>query len=199
MIELAKPFELPSEKQVLRWRYTTYMGDNHPAENKVVVQFAPDDLGLTPVQAEKLKKLAGPRYNPEKELIKMSCESYTHPAQNKRYLSNLVDDLIATAKDPKDTFEDIPLDTRHHRIPSKPRFPKAWFMTEERKKELAEGRQKLQLEEVHAEENGQVVDGKKVIESYLLRKAEEDANKKKVEQLVPAGRPLKSAPLARAR
>lgn len=198
-VELAKPFELPSEKQVLRWRYTTYMGDNHPAEKKVVVQFAPDDLGLTPVQADKLKKLAGPRYNPEKELIKMSCESYPHPAQNKRYLSALVDDLIAAAKDPKDNFADIPLDTRHHRVQAKPRFPKEWFMTEERKLELEEGRRQLRQQEIHAIESGQVVDGKRVIESYLVKKAEEEANKQKVEQLVPAGRPGKSSPSARAR
>jgi small subunit ribosomal protein S35 len=173
------------------------MGDNHPAEKKVVVQFAPDDLGLTPVQADKLKKLAGPRFNPETELIKMSCESYAHPAQNKRYLSTLVDDLIAAAKDPKDTFADVPLDLRHHRIPPKPRFPKEWFMTEERKKELEEGRHQLRLAEVQAEENGQLVDGKKVIDSYLLRKAEELANQKKVEQLVPAGK--RSSGSARAR
>jgi hypothetical protein len=33
------------------------MGDTHPAEKKVVVQFSPNDLGLTKVQQEKLKKL----------------------------------------------------------------------------------------------------------------------------------------------
>lgn len=191
--KLAKPFEPPSDKQVLRWRYTTYMGDNHPAEKKVVVQFAPDDLGLSKVQADKLRKLVGARYNPESDIVKMSCESYPHPAQNKRYLSKLVDDLIASAKDPKDTFADIPLDTRHHRIQPKPRFPKEWFMTEERKKVLEEGRQRLMLEEVHAIENGQVVDGKKAIESHLLKKAEEEAEKKKAAELLPVGgRPLKS-------
>lgn len=74
------------------------MGEFHPAEKKVVVQFSPADMKLTPVQAEKLKKLAGPRYNPEKNEIKMSCESFDQPAQNKRFLSDQVDALVDAAK-----------------------------------------------------------------------------------------------------
>ena len=96
--ELAKPFKVPTQDQVLRFRYTTYMGEFHPAEKKVVVEFSPADLGLTPVQADKLRKLAGPRYNPTKDVVKMSCESFGQPAQNKRYLSDLVDTLITEAK-----------------------------------------------------------------------------------------------------
>lgn len=150
-----------------------------------MVQFAPDDLGLTPVQADKLKKLAGPRFNPETEQIKISCESYTHPAQNKRYLSNLVDDLIAAAKDPKDTFADVPLDLRHHKIKAKPRFPKEWLMTEERRKELEEGRRQLKFEEIQAVESGNMVDGKQAIEKYLVQKQEEE-QQQKVAELVAA-------------
>lgn len=97
-LELAKPFEPPTEQQPLRWRYTTYMGEWHPAEKKVVVEFCPDDLALTDVQRRKLTKLAGARYNVEKGTIKMSCESFEHPAQNKRYLSDLIAKLIAEAK-----------------------------------------------------------------------------------------------------
>ena len=74
------------------------MGEFHPAEKKVVVEFCAADLGLTPVQEMKMKKLVGPRYNPETEIIRMSCEMFEHQAQNKRYLSDLVDKLIAEAK-----------------------------------------------------------------------------------------------------
>lgn len=195
--KLAKPFEPPTETQVLRWRYTTYMGESHPAEKKVVVQFAPDDLKLTPVQTEKLKKLAGPRYNPETELIKMSCESYEHQAQNKRYLSNLVDDLIASAKDSKDTFEDIPLDTRHHRVKPKPRFPKEWYLTRERRSELDEIRQKLAIEDVKRAESGTLIDGTAAIDSYLMKKTLEEQEKQKVAELVAAPTKGSSGPRAR--
>jgi small subunit ribosomal protein S35 len=74
------------------------MGEFHPAEKKVVVQFCPADLQLTKVQEDKLRKIAGTRYNPETDIIKMSCESFNHQAQNKRYLGNLVIKMIEVAK-----------------------------------------------------------------------------------------------------
>lgn len=64
----------------------------------MVVEFSPADFGLSDIQQEKLKKLAGPRYNPEKETIKMSCESFEHQAQNKRHLAELVKKLLVDAK-----------------------------------------------------------------------------------------------------
>ncbi len=98
LLEFAKPFEPPALDMPLRFRYTSYMGEFHPAEKKVVVQFCPSDLGLTPAQQLKLKKLAGPRYNPEKEKVHMSCEMFEHQAQNKRYLGDLVEKLMTQAK-----------------------------------------------------------------------------------------------------
>ena len=84
---------------MLRFRYTTYMGEFHPADRKVVVEFCPNDLvDLTDVQRMKLKKLAGARYNPEKDIVKMSCERFEHQAQNKRYLGDTVQKLIEAAK-----------------------------------------------------------------------------------------------------
>jgi small subunit ribosomal protein S35 len=74
------------------------MGEFHPADRKVVVEFCPKDLPLTERQQLKLKKIAGARYNPEKDIIKISCERFEHQAQNKRYLGDLVDKMIATAK-----------------------------------------------------------------------------------------------------
>ena len=75
------------------------MGEFHPADRKVVVEFSPADLTvLTPAQQLKLKKLAGARYNPEKDIVKISCERFEHQAQNKRYLGDLVDKMIAMAK-----------------------------------------------------------------------------------------------------
>lgn len=164
------------------------MGEAHPAERKVVVQFAPDDLKLTPVQTSKLKKLAGPRYNPETEFVKMSCESYEHQAQNKAYLQNLVSDLIAAAKDPADTFEDVPLDLRHHRVKPKPRFPREWRMTEQRRLELEAQRKTAALADLQREEQGLLVDGQKVIDGFLMQRLVEDQEKQKAAELVPAAR-----------
>jgi small subunit ribosomal protein S35 len=75
------------------------MGEQHPAEKKVVLEFATADMpNLEPLQREKLKKLAGVRYNPETDIIKMSCEMYETQAQNKRYLGDLVDSLLREAR-----------------------------------------------------------------------------------------------------
>jgi small subunit ribosomal protein S35 len=75
------------------------MGEQHPAEKKVVLEFSPADMpDLTVLQREKLKKLAGVRYNPETDIIKMSCEMFETQAQNKRYLGDLVDKLLVEAR-----------------------------------------------------------------------------------------------------
>lgn len=150
------------------------MGESHPAEKKVVVQFAPDDLKLTTVQTNKLRKLAGPRYNPETEFVKMSCESFEHQAQNKRYLSKLVDDLIAAAKDPTDTFEDLPLDLRHHPIKIKPKFPKEWRLTDKRRRQLEKIRGGIAAMEATKAEQGRLVSGQQMIEEFLLVKSVEE-------------------------
>ncbi|KAI5855867.1 mitochondrial ribosomal subunit protein-domain-containing protein [Tricharina praecox] len=118
LAQLAKPFVPPTDAQPLRFRYTTYMGEDHPAESKVVLEFSPADLGLDIGQQAKLVKLVGRRYHPGKRIVKMSCEMFEHQAQNKRYLSDLLDKLIVEAKDATDTFEDIPVDFRH--IKAKP-------------------------------------------------------------------------------
>jgi small subunit ribosomal protein S35 len=75
------------------------MGEQHPAEKKVVLEFCPEDMpDLTPIQREKLKKLAGVRYNPEADIVKMSCEMFETQAQNKRYLGELVETLLQEAR-----------------------------------------------------------------------------------------------------
>ncbi|KAK7753937.1 37S ribosomal protein S24, mitochondrial [Diatrype stigma] len=165
--KLARPFEPPTEEEPLRFRYTSYMGEFHPAESKVVVEFCPKDLGLTEAQQLKMKKLLGPRYNPETEIAKMSCEQFEHQAQNKRYLGDVINSLIEKAKDPTDMFEDIPLYTGHHTFKVKPKFPKEWRMTEERRKYIDEVREKALLIDKEKEEQGLLVDGPARIKQYL--------------------------------
>ncbi|KAA8649846.1 hypothetical protein EYZ11_010101 [Aspergillus tanneri] len=160
--ELAKPFTLPPETHILRFRYTSYMGEEHPAESKVVVEVSSKDLTpkyLSEAQRQTFLKLVGPRYNPETDIVRMSCEKFTTPAQNKRYLGDLVETLIKEAKE-GDSFSDIPLDLRHHKPQRKLRFPESWNMTEERKKQLEARRAERRRSE---QEGKDVVDGKSVV------------------------------------
>ncbi|KAI5286889.1 28S ribosomal protein S35, mitochondrial [Ascosphaera aggregata] len=163
--KLAKPFEPPSKEQILRFRYTTYMGENHPAQEKVVVELRSKDLVptyLTEAQRQTLLKLVGPRYKPDKDIIRMSCEKFSTRAQNKRYLGDLIQTLIRESRDEANNsaFKDIPLDLRHHKPKTKYAFPKEWEITPEKKKQLEALRQEQQQA---AERQVFVVDGNEVV------------------------------------
>ncbi|EFW99327.1 37S ribosomal protein [Grosmannia clavigera kw1407] len=187
--KLAKPFEPPTADMPLRFRFTSYLGEFHPAEKKVVVEFCPADLGLTDVQQRKLTKLVGARYNPETEIVRMSCEQFEHQAQNKRYLGDLVEKLVAEAKDPADTLEDIPLDTRHHTFKTKPKFPKAWRLTEERRQQLQALRAQAFLADQQKMAQGTLVDGAQRVAASLAAPAASDSPlADKVAELVRARR-----------
>lgn len=166
--EFAKPFTPPPADAPLRFRYTTYMGEAHPASKKVVLELCTHDLPtLTAPQRLKLIKLAGVRYNPETDIIKMSSEMFPTQAQNKRYLGDLIDKLMAEAQDPSDTFADVPLDFRHHKWKRKLEFPQAWKLTEPRRKQLEADRAKRAEEERARLESGGLVHGVRVIEEVL--------------------------------
>lgn len=146
------------------------MGETHPGSKKIVVEFCTRDLrDLTEAQRIKLIKLVGPRYNPDTDIVKMSSEMFETPAQNKRYLGDLVDTLIEEAKDETDTFEDVPLDFRHHKSKPKVEFPDAWKLTKEKRARLEEDR-KLRLEQEREREmQGKLVEGVRVVEEAMKR------------------------------
>lgn len=153
------------------------MGEEHPAANKIVLEFCTRDLpDLTEAQRIKLIKLVGPRYNPETDLVKMSCEMFETQVQNKRYLGDLVDTLMAEAKDSTDMFDDVPCDFRHHKYKPKNEFPEAWKMTPERKQQLETNWQQTLMAEREKEEKGQMTDGVQVIQTFLDAKLVQPAS-----------------------
>ncbi|KAJ5504073.1 hypothetical protein N7463_006947 [Penicillium fimorum] len=164
--KLAKPFTLPPPTHILRFRYTTYMGEQHPAEPKVVVELASQDLTpkyLTEAQRQTFLKLAGVRYNPQTDVIRMSSEKFDSRAQNKRYLTDVVNSMIKQAKE-GDSFADIPLDLRHHKYKTRLQFPEHWNMTEARRSQLAARRkERLSAEETRAA----LVDGNTVVSDAI--------------------------------
>ncbi len=125
-------------------------------------------MGLTEQQRAKLIKLSGPRYNPSSDIIKLSTEQFDTQTQNKRFLGETIQTLLAEAKDATDTFADVPFDFRHHKTKVRHEFPKEWILTEERKKYLAEKRAEMARVEDTKKGNGMLVDGATVIETSLL-------------------------------
>ncbi|PLB40106.1 mitochondrial 37S ribosomal protein mS35 [Aspergillus candidus] len=159
---LAKPFSLPTEDQILRFRYTTYMGEEHPAQSKVVVELASKDLTpkhLTEDQRQTFLKLVGTRYNPDTDIVRMSCEKHQTAVQNKRALGDLVNSLIKEAKE-GDSFADLPLDLRHHTPKTPLRFPNEWNMTPERRQQLEARRKERQQRD---QQGVGVIDGNKIL------------------------------------
>lgn len=73
-------------------------------------------------------------------------------------------------QDPTDTFEDLPLDTRHHHFAPKPQFPKEWAVTEKRQQELDQYRQAMVLKDQGRAITGKLVDGIKQIEEGLRKR-----------------------------
>lgn len=148
------------------------MGETHPAQKKVVLEFTTKEVaaaaGLSEAQRIKLVKLIGVRYNPDKDLAKMSCEQFENQAQNKRYLGDLVQKLVTQAKDKTDMFEDVPLDFRHHKPKKIVPFPEAWKVgSEQAVKRLAEGRGSIGL----LEEGQRPVNGREMVEEYVRSKS----------------------------
>jgi hypothetical protein len=78
-------------------------------------------------------------------VARISSDRFPHAAQNKRYLGDLVSNLIREAKDGKDLFEDVPLDTRHVKKKVKAQFPREWGLNMERVQELGRWRKSLLL------------------------------------------------------
>lgn len=114
---------------------------------------------LTEAQRQTFLKLVGTRYNPQTDIVRMSCEQFGSRAQNKRYLADIVNSLIKEAKE-GDAFADLPLDTRHHKPKIRSQFPQPWNMTEQRRQQLEARR----AERIDAEkERAAIVDGNAVV------------------------------------
>ncbi|KAI7093633.1 hypothetical protein KC317_g21063 [Hortaea werneckii] len=165
------------------------MGEHHPASRKVVVDFQPAHIqSLTPPQRTKLCKLAGPRYNPTTGTIKMNCESFETQAQNKRFLGDTIQKLLAEAQDTTDTFADVPLDTRHVKRTPKPKFPREWLLTAERKAELEGLRRRELVEEGRKVEEKLLVSGVGAIEQQRAIDAKRAEEPVMAEARQPVGR-----------
>ena len=98
----------------------------------------------------------------------MSSEQYEAPAQNKRYLGDLVKKLVAEAKNAEDMMEDIPLDLRHHKAKRRVEFPEAWKLKPSRVQELLLARQEQALlDEGQTIQQRSALDGKDVVHEYV--------------------------------
>ena len=119
-------------------------------------------------------KLLGARYDPQTDTAHMSCEMFETPTQNKRYLGDLIDTLIAHAKGEgddtaKDMFTDVPPDFRHVKWKKQLKFPAEWALTPQKKAMIKAARSESKAAEAARLEEGKIVDGARLIEQSFQR------------------------------
>ncbi|AMD19019.1 HBR118Cp [Eremothecium sinecaudum] len=128
----------------LKYRYTTYIGEDHPNSRKVVLSVKTADLNLNEKELHKLRLLARTRYDHITDEFKMSSDRFANAAQNAQYLSKTFQKLLKEARDMTDDFSDIPLDTRHtiaKNLRKKKRgyeFPEEWKRPQDAPKKVVD-------------------------------------------------------------
>ncbi|KAI8376253.1 mitochondrial ribosomal subunit protein-domain-containing protein [Radiomyces spectabilis] len=120
----AKPFVPPSSDAILKFKSHNYLGEGHPVEKKAVLSVKVSDLQLKDVEKHKFLLLCGRRYQVDTDELVMSSEKFPYRKQNKKFLIDTLNRLLAEAKDAKDTFADVPLDLPQPK--KKLQFPMEW-------------------------------------------------------------------------
>ena len=101
------PRTVPSEK--LRFQFRTTFGHGssilyphlkfHPADFKVGLVVKIEDCGFTSeLEKEVFIEMVGPRYNTGKKEVRLTSDRFSNRVENKKYLTNLLEKLIAESK-----------------------------------------------------------------------------------------------------
>ncbi|KAK4705347.1 small subunit ribosomal protein S35, partial [Phenoliferia sp. Uapishka_3] len=113
LVQFRKSFHKPTAAQVVKVRHQHYQGEVHPADRKVSVTFPVSRLPLSSDAARhKFKLIAGPRWDSDKDEVKIACELFPTDRMNEKWCSDVLDKMIKEAEDTTDSMADIPLDTR---------------------------------------------------------------------------------------
>lgn len=138
LVQYRQEYKRPSRQtHPVEYRFTTYIGEEHPNSRKVVFKVKVSDLGLDGKQKHKLCLLAKTRYDSTTDIFKMSSDRYAEASQNSRYLNDVFQRLLNESRDMTDDLSDIPLDTRHiqarqlRKKQRKYQFPEEWRRPED--------------------------------------------------------------------
>ncbi|KZO96122.1 hypothetical protein CALVIDRAFT_481630 [Calocera viscosa TUFC12733] len=167
-----QPFT-PLANLPIRLRTIGYGGELHPAARKVALTCPVSALRLKPEVLHKFKLLASARWSPFPPLdagitkqdhetegkegwFKISCEQFPHQAQNAKWCSDKLDQLVKEANRKPKYFASVPVDMRHVHVREKkhPRhthvrksdFPLDWIPAELREEARRNGDAKEKVE-----------------------------------------------------
>ncbi|KAJ1846106.1 37S ribosomal protein S24, mitochondrial [Coemansia sp. RSA 2706] len=132
LAEHARPFRLPPSQNILQFERSFTMGEKYLAQDrKVVLRVKVAKLGLKGAELRKFVLLAGVRYTPETDELRMSESREITSLLNKKRLADTLVELIAEAKKQDDTFADVPMDFSYREFKPKPRVPRRWLSEQE--------------------------------------------------------------------
>lgn len=120
---------VPSTNTPLQFTFHTDFSDESTATNrKVTLAVQLEELQLEPAQAKKFMLLLGNKFDHNKRLFRLSTDRFPEATQNARWLAETFEKLLSESKDLlKNTFDEVPVDTRHTRArKTPPVFPDAW-------------------------------------------------------------------------
>lgn len=123
-----------NQENPIKLSFNTDFTDNNNGFNRTVtLSCRIEDLELNEQQTRKFKILAGNKFNHNKNLFKFSSNQHPEATQNARWLVQTFNKLLNESKDlSKETFDDIPIDTRHNKSKKvKPQFPESWKRPED--------------------------------------------------------------------
>lgn len=114
LVKFRKPYTpINKSNTPVTYKYTSFLGESHPGERKVVISLKLSDLNLSADAEHKFKLLAGSRYDHNTDELLMSSDKFLEPAQNASFLSDVLSDLIKESNNNPQEFADVPLDKRH--------------------------------------------------------------------------------------
>ncbi|KAG5361367.1 37S ribosomal protein S24 [Yarrowia sp. C11] len=150
LVDYHVPFDLKEtdpKVSPLTFKYISYTGEEAADEEaKVVCYFDPANLGLSDKGLHKFKLLAGQNYDATSGQCKFASKRHPSAPENKHHLVAQILKLKSEAET-GDSFEDVPLDTRHARKKAEraakrnqhrlAQFPEEWNRPEDKAKQTA--------------------------------------------------------------
>ncbi|KAL8292948.1 hypothetical protein RQP46_000642 [Phenoliferia psychrophenolica] len=113
LVHFRQKFLKPTSTQVVKVRHQHYQGEAHPADRKVSLTVDVARLPLSTDSARhKFRLIAGPRWDSDKDELKLACELFPTAPMNEKWCSDMLDRMVKEAEDTTDTMADIPLDSR---------------------------------------------------------------------------------------
>jgi small subunit ribosomal protein S35 len=100
------PYQPPKQTNIIKLRTVYTLGQpDHPGSRKAVITLSIQDLiskGEKLLQSKKsqhkFKLLAGQRWNPQDDSLKISCDDFPTFNMNAKWCSDVLDSLIAEAR-----------------------------------------------------------------------------------------------------